>query len=46
MTQKGTNAYDGAVGVAQCPISPGENFTYKFTASPAGTHWYHVSIYG
>ncbi|KAF2787450.1 multicopper oxidase [Melanomma pulvis-pyrius CBS 109.77] len=41
MAQKGANAYDGAVGVAQCPISPGESFTYNFTASPAGTHWYH-----
>ncbi|ORY02655.1 laccase-2 precursor [Clohesyomyces aquaticus] len=41
MYQKGTNAYDGPVGVAQCSIPPGDSFTYTFTASPAGTHWYH-----
>ncbi|KAF2713503.1 multicopper oxidase, partial [Pleomassaria siparia CBS 279.74] len=41
MYQNETNAYDGGVGVAQCPISPGGFFTYTFKAEPAGTHWYH-----
>ncbi|KAF2637314.1 multicopper oxidase 1 [Massarina eburnea CBS 473.64] len=41
MYQQGTNAYDGPVGVAQCPIAPGSSFTYTFIANPAGTHWYH-----
>lgn len=32
---------DGVGGVTQCPVSPGQSFTYKFIASPIGTHWYH-----
>ena len=39
--QYGSAAYDGGVGVSQCPISPGDEFTYKFNAYPAGTFWYH-----
>jgi len=30
MEQKGTPWADGAAGVTQCPINPGETFTYKF----------------
>ncbi|CAA9966261.1 Multicopper oxidase 1 [Pyrenophora teres f. maculata] len=41
MFQIGTQAYDGASGVGQCPIQPGQSFTYTFIANPAGTHWYH-----
>jgi iron transport multicopper oxidase len=41
MYQNGTAAYDGDVGVSQCPMSPGNSFTYTFTANPAGTFWYH-----
>ena len=29
----GTNEMDGVVGVTQCGIAPGENFTYDFTVS-------------
>ncbi len=29
----GTNQMDGPVGVTQCPIAPGENFTYDFLVS-------------
>lgn len=28
--QRGTPYYDGAVYVSQCPINPGETFTYRF----------------
>lgn len=39
--QKQTFFYDGVPGVTQCEIPPGESFTYKFTAEPAGTYIYH-----
>ncbi|RXW21108.1 hypothetical protein EST38_g4718 [Candolleomyces aberdarensis] len=42
MYQHTTNWADGAAGVNQCPISPGESFLYQFsTAGQAGTYWYH-----
>lgn len=41
-TQKGTFYMDGVTRVTQCPIGPGETFTYKFTATEVGTHWYHA----
>lgn len=28
-------------GVTQCPIAPGETYTYKFKATQYGTSWYH-----
>ena len=37
---------DGAVGVSQAPIMPGNNFTYKFRAWPAGTHYWHSHMDG
>ncbi|KAF1953672.1 laccase-2 precursor [Byssothecium circinans] len=39
--QQGTAASDGTIGVTQCPVYPGQSYTYKFTAWPPGTHWYH-----
>ncbi|KAL0735370.1 hypothetical protein Bca4012_011580 [Brassica carinata] len=39
--QNGTPWSDGAAGVTQCPIIPGETFTYKFIVDKAGTHFYH-----
>lgn len=30
---KGTNEMDGASGVTQCPVAPGQSFTYDFTVS-------------
>ncbi|KAL0751033.1 hypothetical protein Bca101_033036 [Brassica carinata] len=36
--QLGSPWADGAAGVTQCAITPGETFTYKFTP---GTHFYH-----
>ncbi|KAL1596938.1 hypothetical protein SLS59_007681 [Nothophoma quercina] len=41
MFQQGTNGVDGAVSLTQCPIMPGDSYTYTFVANPAGTHWYH-----
>ena len=35
------NAMDGVPFITQPPIKPGTNFTYEFTAKPAGTHMYH-----
>jgi FtsP/CotA-like multicopper oxidase with cupredoxin domain len=33
MLQKGTNYADGVPAVSQCPIAPGQSFTYTFQAS-------------
>lgn len=41
MFQSKTPWMDGTSMISQCPILPGQMFTYKFTASPTGTHWYH-----
>lgn len=41
--QNGTNAMDGTVGVTQCAIAPGSNYTYKFEVKgQSGTYWYHA----
>ncbi|KAF3931943.1 Laccase-2 [Dactylellina cionopaga] len=38
----GSNWMDGTTGVTQCPIPPGESFTYEIkTAGQYGTYWYH-----
>jgi FtsP/CotA-like multicopper oxidase with cupredoxin domain len=40
--QNGTNWMDGTVGVTQCPIAPGHDFTYRFRVKgQSGTYWYH-----
>jgi hypothetical protein len=39
--QLNTAAMDGVNGVTQCPIAPGEQFTYKFKALQYGSTWYH-----
>ncbi|CAH2072233.1 unnamed protein product [Thlaspi arvense] len=39
--QNGTPWADGAAGVTQCAISPGETYTYNFTVDKPGTHFYH-----
>ncbi|KAL5115938.1 hypothetical protein ACEQ8H_006160 [Pleosporales sp. CAS-2024a] len=40
--QNGTNWMDGTVGVTQCPIAPGQSFTYRFNATgQSGTYYYH-----
>ncbi|EPS45166.1 hypothetical protein H072_850 [Dactylellina haptotyla CBS 200.50] len=38
----GSNWMDGTAGVTQCPIPPGESFTYEIkTTGQYGTYWYH-----
>lgn len=40
--QNGTPHQDGTVGVTQCPIAPGQDFTYEFTVNgQSGTYWWH-----
>lgn len=39
----GTNWMDGSGGVTQCPIPPGQSFTYNFTVpNQWGTYWWHA----
>ncbi|KAG0270935.1 hypothetical protein BGZ95_001345 [Linnemannia exigua] len=43
MFQNGTNWMDGSGGVTQCPIPPGQSFTYNFTVPQQwGTYWWHA----
>ncbi|KAI1328021.1 multicopper oxidase [Xylariaceae sp. FL0255] len=39
--QLGSNEMDGVNGITQCPIAPGDSFTYRFTAMQYGHTWYH-----
>ena len=41
MHQQGSPWMDGVAFISQAPIVPGAEFDYIFTATPAGTHWYH-----
>ena len=41
MHQRGTPWMDGVGQVTQCPIGPQSTFSYKYTATPSGTFWYH-----
>jgi len=41
LRQLGTLEMDGVNGVTQCPIAPGESYTYRFRAMQYGTSWYH-----
>ena len=41
MHQSGTPWFDGVGQVTQCQIGPSSSFSYMYTASPAGTFWYH-----
>jgi len=37
--------FDGVPGHTQCPITPGDMFTYTFLAYPPGSMWYvRVSV--
>jgi FtsP/CotA-like multicopper oxidase with cupredoxin domain len=44
MHQKGTPWMDGVGFISQPPIGAGASFDYLFTATPAGTHWYHSHV--
>ncbi|THU92259.1 hypothetical protein K435DRAFT_672475 [Dendrothele bispora CBS 962.96] len=39
--QNGTQYMDGVPGATQCPIQPGQNFSYQFKLEQYGTYWYH-----
>lgn len=39
--QRNTPFMDGVPFITQCPILPGQIFTYKFQAYPKGTFWYY-----
>ncbi|KAH7309200.1 extracellular dihydrogeodin oxidase/laccase-like protein [Stachybotrys elegans] len=42
LPQTETPWYDGVPSVSQCPIAPGETFTYRFRAEVYGTTWWHA----
>lgn len=42
LLQAGTQWQDGVPGVSQCPIAPGETYTYKFRADQFGSSMYHA----
>lgn len=44
LSMKGANEMDGTVGVTQCTIASGQNFTYNFRIEDTqhGTYWYHA----
>uniref|UniRef100_A0A183CEP0 Multicopper oxidase n=1 Tax=Globodera pallida TaxID=36090 RepID=A0A183CEP0_GLOPA len=33
--------HDGVAPIQQCPVAVRSDFDFRFTAHPAGTHWYH-----
>lgn len=41
LLQAHTEFEDGVPGVTQCPIAPGQSFTYNFLADLYGTSWWH-----
>ena len=41
MHQRGTPWMDGVGQLTQCQIGPASSFSYRYTAYPAGTFWYH-----
>ena len=40
-----TSEADGVNGVTQCPIKPGNSYTYEWTATQYGHSWYHRLVY-
>jgi len=36
-----TNQMDGVPSLTQCPVAPGESYTYVWRATQYGTSWYH-----
>ena len=41
MHQRGTPWMDGVGQLTQCQIGPASSFSYRYSAYPAGTFWYH-----
>jgi len=44
LEMRGANQMDGAVGITQCPVSPGETFIYDSVVGNenVGTFWWHA----
>ncbi|KKY15402.1 putative multicopper oxidase [Diplodia seriata] len=42
--QNYTNQNDGVVSITQCPIAPGDSYTYEWKATQYGSSWYHSHI--
>jgi len=42
--QNYTNPMDGVPSITQCPIAPGESYTYVWRAVQYGTGWYHSHV--
>ena len=40
--QNQTNYMDGSSYITQCPIPPGQSFTYDFVLQNSGTSWWHA----
>ncbi|KAL1889965.1 hypothetical protein Sste5346_008543 [Sporothrix stenoceras] len=43
--QNYTNQNDGVPSLTQCPIAPGESYTYTWKATQYGSSWYHSHYY-
>ncbi|KAI4110559.1 MAG: hypothetical protein LQ345_006970 [Seirophora villosa] len=41
LRQYQTLEHDGVNAITQCPIAPGDSYTYRFRAMQYGTTWYH-----
>ena len=39
-----SNAMDGVPDMSQVAVPPGQQFTYRFVATRAGTYWYHCHV--
>lgn len=44
MRQNYTNEMDGVTSITQCPLAPGQTFTYRFRATSYGSSWYHSHL--
>ncbi|KAI2996955.1 CAZyme family AA1 [Aspergillus niger] len=43
--QNWTDQMDGVPSITQCPIAPGQSYTYKWRAVEYGTGWYHSHFF-
>ncbi|KAJ9144624.1 Extracellular dihydrogeodin oxidase/laccase [Pleurostoma richardsiae] len=43
--QNWTDMMDGVPSITQCPIAPGDSYTYRWRAVEYGTGWYHSHFY-
>ncbi|KAH8666935.1 putative extracellular dihydrogeodin oxidase/laccase [Xylariales sp. PMI_506] len=43
--QNYTNQNDGVPSLTQCPVAPGQTYTYTWRAAEYGSSWYHSHFY-